>query len=175
MTWPRATDVGIDTENCGLRPLFLLLLLLLLLPRYGSQIFQAPFYSIWPDCRGMIQTKVSGNRHTLLTQLLLPSLLPHSFFVRNGLGVPASSSSSVDGDEHWLSLKSVSSRNVSWTWWSANGCQMFASNWKNKVSISVAVRELCQCAAPWFKCSANEVYCFWQPLAKCLWVCCTHS
>lgn len=30
----------------------------------------------------MIQTGVSGNRHTLLTQLLLTSLLPHSMSVK---------------------------------------------------------------------------------------------
>lgn len=60
-----------------------------------------------------------------------------------GLSVPASSG---DGDEHRLALWSWLSRNVSWTGWSANGCQMFAS-----VSL---VRGFCQYIPLWI--SADE-------------------
>lgn len=50
-----------------------------------------------------------------------------------GSSLPASSG---DWDEHWLALWSWLSRNVSWTGWSENGCQMFAS-------VSV-MRDFCQ-------------------------------
>lgn len=50
---------------------------------YHSQIFQASYYHIWLHCREMIQTRVSGSWHTLLTQLLLTSVLPHSIIVRD--------------------------------------------------------------------------------------------
>lgn len=39
-------------------------------------------HHIWLHCREMIQMRVSGNWHTLLTQLLLTSLLPHSISVK---------------------------------------------------------------------------------------------
>lgn len=60
-----------------------------------------------------------------------------------GLSVPASSG---DGDEHRLALWSWLSRNVSWTGWSANRCQMF-------VSLFVA-RDFCQYIPLWI--SADE-------------------
>lgn len=50
---------------------------------YHSQIFQASHYHIWLRCREMIQMRVSGNWHTLLTQLLLTPLLPHSIIVKD--------------------------------------------------------------------------------------------
>lgn len=55
-----------------------------------------------------------------------------------GLSLPASSG---DGDEHRLALWSWLSRNVSWTGWSANCCQMFAS-------LSV-LRDFCQYIPLW--------------------------
>lgn len=48
-----------------------------------SQVIQAFHHQIWLCCRGMIQAGVSGNRRTLLTQLLLTSLLPHSIGVKD--------------------------------------------------------------------------------------------
>lgn len=137
---------------------------------YGSQIFKEPFYYIWPDCREMIQTKVSGNRHTLLTQLLLTSLLPHSVFVKDGLGVPASSSGDVD--EHRLSL---------WSRLHQEMChepddQLMAAKYLHQMEkavwISVVTRELCQYSVPCFSLSANErCILFDSLLAKCLFVC----
>lgn len=50
---------------------------------HHSLIFQASYYHIWLQYRWMIQTGVSGSWHTLLTQLLLTSLLPHSIIIRD--------------------------------------------------------------------------------------------
>lgn len=50
---------------------------------YHSQIFQASYCHIWQRCREMIQMRVSGSWHTLLTQLLLTSLLPRSIIVKD--------------------------------------------------------------------------------------------
>lgn len=46
-------------------------------------MIQAFHNQIWLCCREMIQARVSGSWHTLLTQLLLTSLLPHSISVKD--------------------------------------------------------------------------------------------
>ena len=107
---------------------------------YHSQIIQASYYHIFGYAaeRWFRRELVGADIPCWPNYYSLLGCHIRSTSETTGSSLPASSG---DGDEHRLALWSWLSRNVSWTGWSANGCQMFAS-------VSV-VRDFCQYILLW--------------------------